>query len=334
MKFRTTWLPLLAALALPGALRAQEEEECPCRRPGMIGVVFGTEGDRSEGVAVMEVRAGSPAARAGVRQGDVVVRVNGGAAAAELDALPGHLQAGDSVRIRVQRADGEHDIVVVAAPRPASQSFSFMQSDGDHPIVFLQGLDSLNIPLQALTLRIDSLQTQLADLHGQHFQVELDSLVRVFTDSSVAWAQRMPMQFQFRREMPEDVMVEGLAFAEERPFFMELGRRAVAGADLAEMNEGLSAYFGGQREGALVIEVSEETPAARAGLRPGDVIVRAGGEAVLDPEDVRHALTRAEAGRVSLEVVRRGQRQELSLEWAGPSVRTFRRESRERTERP
>ena len=51
MKFRGMWLPLVAALALPGALRAQEDE-CPCReRPGMIGVVFDAEG-RESGVRI------------------------------------------------------------------------------------------------------------------------------------------------------------------------------------------------------------------------------------------------------------------------------------------
>jgi len=325
MKVRGMWLPLLAAaLAIPGALRAQEDEDCPCRRPGMIGVIFNEAGE--DGVRIVEVRPGSPAARAGVREGDVVVRLNGEDAAVRMNALPSHLQAGDTVRLLVQRDEDEQEIVLVAEPRSNTQ-LSILRSGQGRPMVITSGLDSLHIPLQALTMRIDSLQGQLMQLHGGALRIELDSIARVFSDSAHGWAQRIPnLEFHLREGMPEDVFVQGMV-TEGRPFFMELGRRAAAGAELAEMNEGLSAYFGGQQEGALVIEVAPETPAARAGLQPGDVIVRAGDEEVSDPEDVRRALNAAEAGQVELEVIRQGRRQELSLEWTGGD-RWFRREVR------
>lgn len=369
MKFRAMWLPLVAALALPGALRAQEDE-CPCRqRPGMIGVQFDTNGSRGEGVRVIEVRPGSPAAQAGVRAGDVVVRVNGDDAAETVATLPMRLQSGDTVHLRVRREGGEREVVIVAAPRPGAMmgmagpggEFRLMRPEmegeriviingdtvempgGMHPggrlgmlpgmdgerIIIVNG-DSMHIPLEALTFRIDSLRTQLMEMEGGRFEVRMDSVVRVFGDSAAMWQERMPnVRFHMREGMPEDVMVEGMAFGEGRPFFMELGRRAAAGAELAEMNEGLSTYFGGQREGALVIDVAPETPAARAGLRPGDVIVRAGGQEVANPEDVRRALNRAEEGQVAVEVIRQGRRQTLSLEWAGAD-RMFQREIRGR----
>jgi membrane-associated protease RseP (regulator of RpoE activity) len=162
----------------------------------------------------------------------------------------------------------------------------------------------------------------------------VDSLVTVFSGEDSVFIHRLPGMAPMR--IREGVVVEGgmpMPMGEGRPFFMELGRRAAAGAELAEMNEGLSTYFGGQREGALVIDVAPETPAARAGLRPGDVIVRAGGEEVSDPEDVRRALNRAEEGQVALEVIRQGRRQTLSLEWSGGEPR-FHREIRARAVPP
>jgi C-terminal processing protease CtpA/Prc len=113
-----------------------------------------------------------------------------------------------------------------------------------------------------------------------------------------------------------------------QPFLMELGRRSAAGAELAEMNEGLSRYFGNVQEGALVIDVGSDTPAGRAGLEAGDVIVRAGWQDVDDPEDVRRALMRSENGTTELEVVLQGRRRTLNLQWDGSGVRTFRRELR------
>ena len=291
----------------------------------------------------MEVRRGSPADRAGVREGDVVIRLNGEDAGRAMNALPGRLQAGDTVRLRIRREGGERDVVVVAEPRPRTQFSMARPGMGDNLIV-ING-DSMHLPLQALTFRIDSLRTQLMELEGP-WRVEMDSLVRLLGDSAHVWAERIPnVHFRMREggDHP-DIRIEGRlmelendairmendavrlendvihlegALGEGEPFFMELGRRSAAGAELAEMNEGLSAYFGGQRAGALVIEVSPESPAARAGLQPGDVIVRAGGEEVEDPADVRMALTRAEEGRVALEVIRQGRRRELSLEWTG-----------------
>lgn len=352
MKFRGMWLPLVAALALPGALRAQDDE-CPCReRPGMIGLSFDTDpGNRAEGVRIVEVRRGSPADEAGLRGGDVVVMLNGRRATETMDALPRQLQAGDTVRLRVrrdggERDGGERDVVVVAEPREARR-FSIVGPDVriqgmprmegmpriEENVIIING-DSMRLPLEALTFRIDSLRTQLQGMEGGRFRVEVDSLVRMFSDSAGVWTQRMP-NVEFRMRAPADGEVRTHVFGrgpmeDGRPFFMELGRRSAAGAELAEMNEGLSRYFGGQRAGALVIEVSPESPAARAGLEPGDVIIRAAGDAVDGPEDVRDALNGAEGGRVQLEVIRQGRRRELSLEWTGDRVirREFRRAPR------
>jgi hypothetical protein len=353
MKFRGMWLPLLlAALAVPGAVRAQEDES-PRRRPGMIGVIFDTERREGEpGVRIIEVRRGSPADEAGVQAGDVVVRLNGRVAGEAFDELPGRLQAGDSVRMRIRGEDGgqEREVVVVAVPRqPQRFTVRTGPGQGERPMVWING-DSMEIPLQALTMRIDSLRTHMLDPDGELMEINVDSMVRIFSDSADVFIRRFPaMEFHVEGleslegleglEELDDlrVEVEGLHGAleglesmegmppivwnavpgEDRPFFLELGRRAAAGAELAEMNDGLSRYFGNLENGALVIDVSPETPAARAGLEAGDVIVRAGGRDVNDPEDVRRALTRAQDGRVSLEVVRQGRRRELSMEWDG-----------------
>ncbi len=355
MKFRGIWLPLVAAaLAVPGAAWAQEDDE---PRPGIIGVMFDDSGD-DDGVRIVEVRRGSPAARAGVEAGDVIVRWNG-RDADEAFETPRDLHAGDSVRLHIRRADGgEREVVVVAQPRPATRVA--VRRGGDGPVVIVNGdsmhialealtthLDSMQIPLEAITMRIDSLQGRLLELNDGRLRVQMDSLVHLFRDSAHVFMQRMP-NMEVRILGPEleamrlegdlseleleafDLENEGFhleneAVLMERPFFMELGRRAAAGAELAEMNQGLSRYFGNLRNGALVIDVSPETPAARAGLQAGDVIVRAGGREVNDPEDVRSALTRAEDGRVALEVVRQGRRRELSLEWDGRN-RIIRRE--------
>ncbi|HEX2209662.1 MAG TPA: PDZ domain-containing protein [Longimicrobium sp.] len=325
MKFRVAWLPLVvAALAVPGAVRAQDEDR---ERPGMIGVVFQVNTTQSSEqpeprreVRIGEVRRGSPADEAGVQQGDVVVRINGRPAIEEFNQLPRELKVGDTVTLHVRRDGREREIAVVAGPRPATRVGIVRPGGREGPMVWVN-TDSFQIPLEALTFRLDSLNTRLFHLDSGLVRMQMDSLITIFRDSSRVFFQRMP-EMEIRMEGPEfqEGRVWGLRPGEDRPFFMELGRRAAAGAELAELNEGLARYFDGAESGALVIEVSPNSPAARAGLEPGDVIVEVGGRAVSDPEDVRRALIREEDGTVALRVVRQGRRRELTLEWQGDRV--------------
>jgi S1-C subfamily serine protease len=78
------------------------------------------------------------------------------------------------------------------------------------------------------------------------------------------------------------------------------------GMRTAPLTEAVRRHFGLQ-EGALVTEVWKGRPAARAGLRPGDVIVGLGEHPVATPRDLEPLLLPAELGASVLRV-RRGQR--------------------------
>ena len=57
-------------------------------------------------------------------------------------------------------------------------------------------------------------------------------------------------------------------------------------------------------DGLLIREVMDDSPAARAGLAQGDLIVAAGGQPVRTPDDLYDALRAAQAGSIQLNVVR------------------------------
>ena len=66
--------------------------------------------------------------------------------------------------------------------------------------------------------------------------------------------------------------------------------------------------------GALVIAVQRGGPAARAGIEPGDVIVRFGNRDIAEPEDVAGATLETEPGtRVPVEIARNGKRRTVEV---------------------
>ena len=66
--------------------------------------------------------------------------------------------------------------------------------------------------------------------------------------------------------------------------------------------------------GALIIAVQKGGPADRAGIQPGDVIVRFGDHAIEQPEDLGGATLELDPGtRVALEIVRDGKRQTVQI---------------------
>ncbi len=94
-----------------------------------------------------------------------------------------------------------------------------------------------------------------------------------------------------------------------RPRGFRLGLR------LAEINADLADYFRvEENEGALVLNVEEDSPAERAGLRAGDVIVELGEEKVEAPEDVQDLLQDyGEGDSVPIVLIRKGIRQTVSV---------------------
>jgi serine protease Do len=58
------------------------------------------------------------------------------------------------------------------------------------------------------------------------------------------------------------------------------------------------------REGILVREVEEGSPADKAGIREGDLIVAAAGSPVTDPDELHAALAKAGASTIDIGLVR------------------------------
>ncbi len=91
--------------------------------------------------------------------------------------------------------------------------------------------------------------------------------------------------------------------------------RGWLGVSIQPITPELATSFGlSGRDGALVASVAEDSPAARAGVRPGDVIVRFDGKAVDSPRALSTIVAGTATGKnVELSVVRDGRAQPLRV---------------------
>jgi membrane-associated protease RseP (regulator of RpoE activity) len=110
-----------------------------------------------------------------------------------------------------------------------------------------------------------------------------------------------------------------------RVFRMTFPGSKLLGVRLTELNSDLAEYFKAQ-EGALVLEVDEDGPAERAGVKAGDVIVRVEDDEITEPADVTAAMSDLEDGDdAELTVIRKGVKQTLEVEieekWDGSEFR-------------
>ena len=234
---------------------------------------------RSDGVLVNRVVSGSPADRAGIRKGDVITAVNGRSVDSpdELADVIRRQSPGSSASIRVARRSGAQTISVRLGDRDDARSGD-RDDDEEWKDTPTPGTPAPGRP----------------DIHVWKNGKEVD-----------------PDDEDFKNfKMPDMQGFRGFGDMSGMQFNM----RPRLGVRLQKMNSDLGGYFGGTNgRGALVVEVVEDSPAERAGIKAGDVIIAVGSTNVDDPDDLIRAIANEE-GRTSLTLVRRGSRRTVDAE--------------------
>lgn len=88
------------------------------------------------------------------------------------------------------------------------------------------------------------------------------------------------------------------------------------GVHLQELNKDLAGYFGVKEdEGVLILKVEEESPAEKAGLKSGDVILELDGKKVTDAGKVSKVVSAYEKGdEIKIKIVRHKKGQNIKVE--------------------
>jgi membrane-associated protease RseP (regulator of RpoE activity) len=219
--------------------------------------------DEKTGVMVNEVVDDSPAARAGLEDGDIILSFNGEKITdyGDLTNAVRKTSPGDEVEVVVLRAGQKRNFDVEVGQHEAKNVF-FMSGDGD-----------VHAP------------------HFEHFE----------SDGGNVWV------------MSDDE--DGVTWNVKKNDFVHSSDRGYMGVHLDDINEQMGEYFGVEGgEGALVTEVVEDSPAAAAGLKAGDVIVRLGGNEIDSPATLHKVIAGTEPEQqMAVEVVRKGEVKSLNL---------------------
>jgi serine protease Do len=263
-----------AALVVGGAAFAQRagDREVPPQRlfvqrawSAAIGIQVRDPGaSEGEGAYVTSVSEAGPAAKAGIRQGDVIVEFDGERvrSAAQLTRLVRETSANRTVRVVVQR-DGKRQELTLTVGE--SRTFSFQIPD-------------------------------LPQLDGRQFSIEPPILRWPWPDDR----QLSPL--------PQQPFNPRLA----PPLWFYSGA-ARLGVTVQDLTEQLAEYFGAQ-QGVLVSGVIPGGPAAKAGLRAGDVITAVDKQPVRDTGELRHLLAGKRAGdQVTVTIVRDRKTQSFKI---------------------
>jgi serine protease Do len=241
--------------------------------------------DRDDpGAVVKDVRPDTPAAKAGLQAGDVIVRYQGerveGAAA--LARMVRETPAGRRVEIEVER-------------NGSSQTLSATLENGGGMHQWAEGLRGGDF---------------------DDFDIELPDHIEIPEVPEMSAVPLVPPV------LPIPPMLHDGDRESFRRLFREYGGARKLGIEYQEVSGQLAQYFKlGEERGVLVSSVDENGPAARAGLRAGDVILKFNGSPVPDSRSLRDQVRKAEAGsEATLTVSRDGRSLDLKVKLGGSAT--------------
>jgi membrane-associated protease RseP (regulator of RpoE activity) len=217
----------------------------------------------------------SPAEKAGLRKDDVILRFEGDSVTSvrKLNRLVSEVAPDQNVRLGISRAGSEQEVAVTIGKRD-------------------QSINAFN--------RLEG----LSGLRGMEGFKTLEGLKGLEGWKSLEGLKDLPDMKAFK--VPEGNLWkwEGQGPGNDG-FVFQLGNNRRMGVSTVQLTKQLADYFGiSDGKGVLVTTVSDDSPAAKAGVKAGDVITSVDGESIEGPGDLSRAINKNKEGDVSVTVVR------------------------------
>jgi serine protease Do len=101
----------------------------------------------------------------------------------------------------------------------------------------------------------------------------------------------------------------------DKSVFFSWNNTGYLGVTLQELNRDLAPYFGVDEDsGVLILKVEKDSPAEKADLKSGDILIKVDDKDVADPEEVREILSNFEKGdQIELNVIRKGKQMQFKV---------------------
>ena len=262
---RSIAVSAVVLLSIAPVARAQEAQS-----KGWVGIVITTgvgQTDRAGSMVfndypvIESIEPGSPAERAGLQAGDLIVSINSQDMRSNPVPPRAMLEPGQKVLIRYRRNDAIRTATVLIEPRPAG--------------------------------------------NPQTYRLSIIGPVPGPGRSEAGPGQRVTIR-QSTRPMVE---ISPLAMPTGTPSI------GIFGALLTQLNADMRDALSVKGNGVFVINVETGTPAGEAGLKSGDVILRAGGEAIGNPAELIRIMRAATENNVRLQLIRKRRPQVVTLRW-------------------
>lgn len=213
------------------------------------------------GVAVDKVLKDSPAEKAGLQNGDIIIRFDGETISSvkKLTRLIAEVSPDHKAKVTVLRNGNERDIEVTLAKREMNFDTGVFSSGNFPPFEVAPIPRTMRIPNGAVT-----------------------PIPQVGGNGAIIWRGAPSRQI---------------------------------GVSISPISRQLGEYFGiADGKGLLVRDVRPDSPAAKAGIKAGDVIVEIDGKQMADGKDLIEAVNEKTEGTISVTIVRDKNRQTLTVE--------------------
>ena len=268
-----------------------------------LGVNLGRADD---GALIEQVIEETAAARAGLREGDVIVGFDGATIETPWDLTREVLRSEPGRRVDVDLIrDGRPETLSVEVGETdrqfGSMSFGFDSEAFGEQMKLLERLGEFDFEWDA-----EGFAEQMGQLGERLGNMEFD-----FEWDAEGFAEQMERLGEGLENMQFDLDDHGMRYRH----WVGTSQRPLLGVELVETTPELRRHLGGDEDaGILVGKVLSGTAAEQAGLRVGDLIVSVDGEPIEDAGDLRRALHERRGEIFDLEVVRDGARTSLAVE--------------------